>query len=138
MNKDELELWQKEIQRAARIKKWLVVYDRVDSSTTVQLTERQKQVFDQAIDLAKTSGKMQFCTTKDGERFTTNFKVVIKNPEWKDPIQLARKIVFYKYQRDFADRRANGQTVTWKEYAESRKEEAQKIKAQLLEVIEND
>lgn len=138
MNEDELKVWRDEINKTSKVKPWLIVYDRIESPTTIEITDKQKKLVDEAVNRHNETGKIQNLELKDGVRFNTNFRVLIKNPNWRSPEDLVKKIVFYRYQRDFSERRLKGEDITWEKYASTKKEEAQKISQQLKEAIEND
>ncbi len=116
-----------ELERILKLqdKKWQIIYAFTDNGS-VFINQKQYDQFLKAIKVANETGMSQKMTLKDGRIIDTSFKYVQLNPEWRDPKESKVKEIFYRLQKDFTERRTNGDKITWEDYINNRKDDTKK------------
>jgi len=116
-------------------KKWLVNYSY---DNIVPINQKEYEALLGAVRQAEETNSPKTVKLLNGSLITTNFKNVMPNPEWVDPVNFRRKEIYYQFRRDYMERRENGEKITWKEYTESRKPEAKKMMKEFMETLTDD
>ena len=104
--------------------KWIVQLDYKENF--VLLTQEEYEVY--SAEVLKDSPKPFFGIKRTSELISTRPISIKQNPEWRDPKLSKAKEILYRLQKDFLERKENGEVLTWEEY---RKEKKDKIKKEM-------